>query len=113
GGAPARAGWLRARAMTAPPAGAGAVRVTVPLALSQPPTTLAMSRARERTAGEGHGVLFRKTEIVPLSRFPTATSGLPSPLKSPMATVRELFPPDEIRRGGRKFPLPVFCSTEK
>src|SRR4028118_145741 len=67
--------------MTKPPSGAGVSRVIVNVPLVGP-VSVGVVPAAMLTLG----VLLRRMEVVLLFSFATATSGEPSPLKSPMLT---------------------------
>src|SRR5262249_37684016 len=68
------------------------------------PIAPAVTFKSDGAAGAGEGrtvgrVLLMKMEMVPFDELPTATSGCPSPLKSPMASVRTLSPPEAKETG--------------
>src|SRR5687767_5866962 len=88
------AAFVSVRVTTAPPAGAGAVRLTNPLAVPQPPTTIPGSMTSDRTAGAGRGVSLTKTENESLVEFPSTTSGRPSPFTSATAMDLVSTPPE-------------------
>jgi len=62
-----------------------------------------------RFSGAGNGVtavVLRNTETLSVTSFPVATSGSPSPLKSPTTHIRVLSPPETSKgTGGWSAPL--------
>jgi hypothetical protein len=94
---------------TAPPLGAGALRVTVPVE-ELPPATLAGFNVRERLPAWVAVVLIN-TETVFAVLSATARSSLPSPLKSPTATAAGPSPTPNVSAVW-KVPSPLPRSTE-